>query len=261
VATQRQAADTYRRQQTALNAALVSDIMRMWRALFDPGDAEGSWRALRTAIASLVRNRSNESGRMAATYYQTARRLAGAPGGFTPSVAGPPDDDVLGATLDSTGFGSYLHGRKQGQHAETAKRNAGVHLAGASTRLAQQAGRETVRSSAQGDRYAIGWMRVTDADPCAWCAMLASRGAVYKSRASAGGRGGRFAGVNPDAWHNHCGCVATPVFSDKDPRLDAADELYDRWLDVTGGDFGKDKLRAWRRHWDAKEKGDGATVG
>lgn len=57
------------------------------------------------------------------------------------------------------------------------------------------AGREVVQQSSP------TWRRVTDGDPCGWCAMLAGRGPVYGSAQSAG-QGRRY--------HGHCGCTAEP---------------------------------------------------
>lgn len=262
LAAQKTLADAYRRDQQTLNQGLLADLLRLLRALFSTDDAEQSWAALRPAIRALVATQSQRSADLAATYYLRTRQAAGVTTPFRPIVQGPPADELIDATIDSTGLGSYLHDRKMGRTAAQAQRRAEVNLAGAVSRLTQQAGRETVQASSRDDRAAIGWMRVTDADPCYWCAMLASRGVVYKSRATAGAKyAGRFDGVNPYAFHNHCECSAVPVMSDQDPRIDAADELYDRWLDVTSDEFGKDKLRAWRRHWESKGDGDGSAVG
>nr|DAE86972.1 MAG TPA: minor capsid protein [Caudoviricetes sp.] len=43
--------------------------------------------------------------------------------------------------------------------------------------------------------------------PCGFCAMLASRGPVYKSSESAG--------IRADRYHDHCFCTCTPVFTSK----------------------------------------------
>lgn len=58
------------------------------------------------------------------------------------------------------------------------------------------AGRETVANSAK------RWRRVSDGNPCGWCAMLVSRGPVYRSEDRAG-MGRRY--------HTRCGCTAEPV--------------------------------------------------
>ncbi len=85
------------------------------------------------------------------------------------------------------------------------------------------AGRETVQESS------VRWRRVTDGNPCGFCAMLASRGPVYTSAAAAGGvvgrgmekskakRPGSAKGVKARGraslggqYHGHCGCTVEP---------------------------------------------------
>lgn len=62
-------------------------------------------------------------------------------------------------------------------------------------------GRQTVLNAVKSDRKATGWERDTDGDPCSFCAMLATRGAVYRSEASADFQA-----------HSNCKCWAEPVF-------------------------------------------------
>jgi hypothetical protein len=58
------------------------------------------------------------------------------------------------------------------------------------------------------DGQALGYAHLTDVGSCAFCAMLASRGPVYKTAATAGGPRGR--GVR---YHDYFACLALPVFS------------------------------------------------
>ena len=62
-----------------------------------------------------------------------------------------------------------------------------------------RAGRETIQQSAP------RWRRVTDGKPCGFCAMVASRGPVYRSEQKAG-QGRRY--------HSRCGCTVEPYFGD-----------------------------------------------
>lgn len=57
-------------------------------------------------------------------------------------------------------------------------------LAVRSDRAAKNAGRETVVASAEANGKR--WRRVTDGNPCSFCAMLAGRGPVYRSEDAAG---------------------------------------------------------------------------
>lgn len=51
------------------------------------------------------------------------------------------------------------------------------------------------------------WRRVTDGDPCGFCAMLASRGPVYRSAGKAG---------DGNRYHGRCGCTVEPFDGDPD---------------------------------------------
>ncbi len=60
--------------------------------------------------------------------------------------------------------------------------------------------------------------------PCLFCLMLASRGAVYYSKNSAGEN---FDGSN--RYHHNCKCKVVPVFNDNEIENYNPDELYKQW--------------------------------
>ncbi len=80
--------------------------------------------------------------------------------------------------------------------------------------------RDTVRESAWSND--MGWARVPKgAKTCAWCLILASRGAVYRSEKSASSR------QDGERYHGHCDCAAIAVRSDGDyPDGYDPDALY-----------------------------------
>jgi len=80
-----------------------------------------------------------------------------------------------------------------------------------------------------------GFRRVTSGSPCAFCSMLASRGAVYSRR-----------GADFQA-HDGCSCSPEPVWEHEQEPPEVV-ELQRQWREVTAGKSGKDALRAWRRH-------------
>ena len=135
--------------------------------------------------------------------------------GYPPTMVRPVDPERanarLGWALDPLATGTALQawGRVQQVTDE----------------LVKQPGRSTmIRSSVEN---AIRFARVpTGAGTCAFCYTLASRGAVYTSRTTAG---------DMTKYHGDCDCRVEPVKSQEDlDRLEAAgykpDELYQAYL-------------------------------
>lgn len=136
---------------------------------------------------------------------------------------------------------------------ETMK-NAGKRAAMAADREVQRGARNLIDQTSLADRRVIGWARVTDGNPCGFCAMLASRGAVYRSRASAGVRGLGGAGLpdvhRPDLekYHTGCHCQTVPVYTRTDFLTPEAERYAREWREVTKGTTGDEARRVWRRY-------------
>lgn len=72
--------------------------------------------------------------------------------------------------------------------------------------------------------YPVSWARVlTGVENCAFCVMLASRGAQYSSKTRAGG-----AKDDSYRFHDNCDCLVVPVYDfDHWPGKETADYLYE----------------------------------
>ncbi|KWT60619.1 hypothetical protein ADL21_18310 [Streptomyces albus subsp. albus] len=151
------------------------------------------------------------------------------------------------------------------QELEESTQAAGRTAAMAADREALRAGRDLIDRASRQDRRVVGWARVTDGNPCAFCAMLASRGAIYTSRATAAGGGRRKPAGSPDGrrranrrppvaledltrYHNGCHCQTVPVYSRNDFMTPQARDYDRQWQEVTRGTTGAEARRAWRRH-------------
>ncbi|WP_134324702.1 hypothetical protein [Cumulibacter soli] len=114
-------------------------------------------------------------------------------------------------------------------------------------RHVQQAARDATRvvvETSEGPGSPVGWARrLTGAENCGFCVMLASRGAVYKSASSAGRQ-------DLNRFHDGCDCEIVPVYDVNDwPGLDGfieANRRYRRALDLVDG-RGDNVLKALRR--------------
>lgn len=129
---------------------------------------------------------------------------------------------------------------KQAQEAHEA---AGRRQAAAAQRITMNAARGLVYNLADTDKRVIAWARYSrTGTPCGWCAMLISRGAVYKTRKSAG---------DQDKYHDNCRCIAIPIFfpEQMDSDLFALNRQYKAlWDSRIKGKYGGDlALTKWRR--------------
>lgn len=245
MATQTQLAERYRAEQARLSAEVTRDVLALWLATYEPGNSQ-VWRRLLDALHVLISGFRGRSSRAAVNYYLNARSLAKAPGLLVPKMAPDAPAELVEVTAQVTGARAYGRSLSSGMTADQARRNAGVQLSGAASRIALDAGRQTILDAVDEDREAIGWIRITDAKPCAFCSMLASRGPSYLSQETASFQA-----------HAHCACIAAPVFSRDEAWLGHSEDLYQQWKTVTAGESGKDALRAWRRHWEGRDRPSG----
>lgn len=138
---------------------------------------------------------------------------------------------------------------------DEARETAGSIVGQAIQREVMGGGREAVKEIGLKDKRVIGFARVSKTGtPCGFCAMLISRGPVYKSAKTATQttEGGQY--------HGGCNCIEVEVYSieqyNEDPRFDLNRELQGEWPEVTKGLGGKAALSAWRKHIRQKFKAD-----
>lgn len=123
-------------------------------------------------------------------------------------------------------------------------------------RHAQQAGREAVEDTANASGPIVGWARVlSGSENCAFCAMLASRGPVYRSEHVA-----KFTNIaGTGTYHDGCDCQAVLVRKGV-PWLGSkeSERLSELWASSTRGKRGKGAVAAFTKAWraeQAREKG------
>lgn len=105
--------------------------------------------------------------------------------------------------------------------------NALATLLGSIQRHIHYSSRETIRRNAARDPGRPRYARVpTGAKTCAWCNMLASRGFVYHSEASAS------VGASGDDFHDDCDCEVVVEFDRDQHHIDGydPDAMYERYL-------------------------------
>lgn len=190
----------HRARQVALRALTLRQVLTLW-PLFD-GD-RATFDRFVTAAVPLVQARHRDSSGLAVNYYQAFRTAEAVKGAPEPRLA-PFEPEKVVTSLYVTGPVSYTRALRSGQSATQARQTAFVTLTGSVTRHVLDGGRGTLMASVAADRQALGWARVTSGRACAFCAMLAGRGAVYRE-STANFRS-----------HDHCSCTAEPVYEGAD---------------------------------------------
>lgn len=207
----------HRRRQQALRVVLIRELTREWRATFDVNDIDRSYRAFSRSAVPLILDAHATSASHAADYFRSFREAERAPRQHRAQLAAAPGRDRIEYALGYSARITTLRGLRAGKTPADAARGALVRTTGTSTRLASEGGRQTLYEAVRSDPVRPRWQRVTGGDPCAFCAMLAARGGVYRS------------GANFET-HDHCGCELEPVYRDVGPseQVRAWQEIYDR---------------------------------
>lgn len=127
-----------------------------------------------------------------------------------------------------------------------AYKDAGTRAVGVGRRNARQPAREFTASVSRKTRGLGYYKRVlTGRESCNWCAMIASRGAVYTIDTAEG------------AWHDNCDCEIAPASRDTGPT-----PTYDQKLIVKKNKSGldKDKIKQNILEWERKRAEAGHKV-
>lgn len=139
---------------------------------------------------------------------------------------------------------------------DEAVRTASDGAGAAAGRHVANGAREYVDEASQRDRRAIGWVRVTNGQPCFFCAALASRGPVY-SGDSFDESDARFMGPGQHKVHDGCACSLRQVYTRGHEEWPALSQEFEtRWWDLaeeTKKRFNRrPTMLDWRRHYEGR---------
>ncbi len=203
--------------------------------------------ALLDFMPDLIATYGSAAAGLAADRYDELRADSVATGAFRAALADPlPDEQVQAVTR-------WALGPAFGDNADPSA--ALTMLTDATQRLVRQQARNTVARNVERDPFGASYARVPKGKTtCAFCLMLASRGAVYGSKKSA--ETIRNSGKH---YHTKCDCEAEPVWSGSDmERLKQdvgydPDALYDIYATVhESGMTGKETAQALRQAYNLK---------
>lgn len=256
-ATGAELTEQHRRAQLTVRSAFMRELTRLWPLIdldrLDETAAE--WIGFVTDLILLYRTQSVDR---ALSYYSEFRRVeTGEPlanrGNYRGLVT--PEPAAIKTSLLVTGPIGVKSRIGKGIDPRIAKAKALVDVSGAASRHVLEGGRQLITEATANDQLAVGFARVTDDDPCAFCAMLASRGFAYQSRETASRTTARSRKRGPGKeYHDHCGCTVEPAFAEGAEWPGRAREFEQLWMDSTKGKGGKDALKAFRNAYEAQRR-------
>jgi hypothetical protein len=152
---------------------------------------------------------------LAADYYDDARDFAQVAGPYTPPVLAPWDEASLRAYID-TALETFS------KQFETDSLSFDAQVDQLVAQMALDAGSREIFEAIKNDPKPTRFARVTRPGACAFCLMLAARGAVYRTEETAGFRAHTFPGL--------CQCDVEPVWNvqgyEPPAHIRAAQSLY-----------------------------------
>lgn len=201
------------RRQLALASSAVSASKPIWQRVLS---SQSIWLA---AQLEILRRFHADSQEVTEAYIEAYRRAEGVKPTPVELVAFPLEEMTSVALVG--GPYSVKNFIGQGSAPDSAMGSGFNKFSGLLRRQVLAGGRMMIDATSQGDSNAVGWRRVTDGNPCTFCAMLASRGPVYQSSEKASAVAGT--GLK---YHSHCGCSAEIVYGDWIPT-----ELEQQFID------------------------------
>lgn len=249
-----QITEQHRRAQLAIQAQVIRDFARLW-PLWE-GDST-SFGQLVAATVPLVKLHHQNSSAVATAYYAAFRKAEKVAGAATPQAAPPVNEEQVVSSLYATGEAMTRKAIAAGYSPQAAMQGAVARTSGAVSRHVLNGGRDAITRSIEADGRVEAYIRITDGDPCAFCAMLAGRGGVYLTEDTASFES-----------HDACGCTAEPFYegSGMPERNRAFHDLYNRATrearessDLNRG-TSNDLLNAFRRAYDGQRPGASPSV-
>lgn len=189
-----------------LSALALSELIAFWRDVAG-GDPAVTAGLMREFVPALIDTYQPASAELGANFYDDIRSAANVSEPHATVLAPTPKAD---AVQERIGWAVAPLFRKKNAvdhgliHAGEPAPDPDLTLSRltSATQLDVANGaRDTVELNTSSDRGRPRYARHASANACAFCALMATRGSVYRSAESAG-----------KDYHSHCHCVAYPVF-------------------------------------------------
>lgn len=249
--------EEHRQHQVRLVEQLAELVRGLFRKHVDYADIDGSTDAFARSAGVLV-DQFREASRLRSIDYMREFQAVEAPD--APDVVEEPSEYTPAEAAESllrTSRGVLKTLSRKGYSESEAMERAEQAVVGKATKIAGDGGRQVIEHEVRRGNGPLGYARVVDADPCPFCAMLASRGVYYAGEEQAGAllyrsdsfrdSNARFAGDGRFKVHDHCCCTLEPVYMvDGKVNLPGnGNELAREWAEIASGQ--EDPWLAWQR--------------
>ena len=235
------------------SALVEASLAVTFDQLMDPEDVDGSFPGFLRSALELISVGREKGIAKAAHYYGAMKLLSGLTLGV-PEIVQPTLDTVkLAKTLLFTGPVLIKTKLLNGADITQAMGDAKAATLRAAKKGVLSGGRQHLIDLAKADPDSHHWARVSDDDPCYFCAMLVSRGPVYAENTA------YFQA------HDGCGCSARPVFRNDpsdgwSPEAEEFRDLYEadplNWRSAY--DAFRDDTRRDKQYAEAVKKSGGS---
>ncbi|WP_435897448.1 hypothetical protein [Streptomyces tsukubensis] len=248
----------YQRDQSSLVQQVIASLVRWWAGV-DVSQLRNPGRIFKAYQSELIKSR-RRSIQLARGYHDDSRKAAIGAGSLPASAWGivrPETQEISDAFFTTV---APIRGRLDDPEFLADLDNSLSPLVQNADRLTLDAGRSALSHAREVDPEVIGYYRKTDADPCGFCAMLASRGLVYtETRNSAKRTRSWVDEQNPEQYHPGCRCQTLPLFRGVSMPADdrrRADEYARMWKETEGS--GSTQLKNFRDAIDSQRRGRNA---
>lgn len=214
----------FRQVQDDLSSVAFKDLQSILSEFKGVQDGVTVRNALIKAVPVVMNPYVSASAQFAAVWYEDLRKAANQPGRFTSTLA------------DSIPIAQYeaLIRYAVGPLFKESDATVFSLLSGQAQKVIAGGARDTIQANINKEKQLVGYQRVPSPGCCAFCALVAGRGAVYRSAETAGGvsgrgvdaavtagkAGGQGKGVKlrgsqgvGSKYHDFCHCIAAPVFT------------------------------------------------
>lgn len=192
------------------------DLSDFWRSLNVDGSPVAVRDAVLAVLPDLISPYADASALLGADWYDMLRDAPPSAASFRAVLGGELDREQVQASA-RWALGSLFDG------------DAGAalsNLSGSTQRFVMQGFRDSVFGSANRDPLPVRYARVPTGPTCKFCVMVASRGFVYRTAATAG---------ESNHWHDNCNCMIVPGVSARDyPEGFNLDELRTLYAQDSG---------------------------